>query len=321
MATTSRLTRKAFTLIELLVVIAIIAILIGLLLPAVQKAREASFRMRCQNNLKQLGIAAHQMNEVNDALPPFSGPGISGPGSTTQHVITLAAPAYNGFNWSGLAFFLPYIEQDTIYSQMLLDPTGTSFPSNYLGGQYMRVIPTFICPSDTSSPGGHAGSTSGSADAFGVSNYGLNFMAFGNTITGSPEGRSVIPASFPDGLSNTIFFAEMYGTCGIDPKGNINASTIYGSLWVDSNPVYRPGFCAGPGNKTGVAGSPPCGMFQVQPLAARTCDYTRASSPHPGGINVGLGDGSVRFLSAEISPTTWANACDPRDGNPLGSDW
>ncbi len=65
----------------------------------------------------------------------------------------------------------------------------------------------------------------------------------------------------------------------------------------------------------------PCGLFQVTPDWELTCDSDKAQSPHPGGINVCLGDGSVRFLNGSVSATTWANLCDPRDGNPLGSDW
>jgi prepilin-type N-terminal cleavage/methylation domain-containing protein len=293
--------RRAFTLIELLVVIAIIAILIGLLLPAVQKVREAAARMKCGNNLKQLGIAAHSCHDTRNGLPPYSAP-------DAVNVSTAAAGQFQGKNYAGMAHLLPFMEQDNIYRAMST--------SGYAGGQYYQVVKPYICPSDTTNNNGLCRTPYGGANGWAASNYAMNFLAFGNGATGDVNFTAIMPASFPDGLSNTVLFAEIYATC--NNSGDINFA--YGSLWADSNNVWRAGFCAGD-YKNGVAGYPACGMFQVQPQYLTNCDPWRASSPHTGGMSACLGDGSVRFLTASVSPATWANACDPRDGSVLGSDW
>jgi len=151
-----------------------------------------------------------------------------------------------------------------------------------------------------------------------VSNYAMNFLVFGNASSNTIHYTGAWPASIIDGTSNTVFFGEIYGTCG-PGGGDVNSGNVFGSLWADSNNVWRPGMCAG-GSKNGVSGYSACGMFQVRPLAFSTCDPWRASSPHTAGMNVGMGDGSVRHITATVNPSTWANACDPRDGNPL-TNW
>jgi hypothetical protein len=133
-------------------------------------------------------------------------------------------------------------------------------------------------------------------------------------------GHKEMSAHVPDGLSNTIFLAHMYGTCGNGGPGSINASTEWGSLWADSNSIWRPGFNLG-ANKNGVVGYPPAPLFQLQPNFTNNCNPTVPQSPHTAGMLVGLGDGSVRVVSASISAATWATACNPQDGMVLGSDW
>jgi prepilin-type N-terminal cleavage/methylation domain-containing protein len=300
--------RRGFTLIELLVVIAIIAILTGLLLAAVQKALTAADRAKCFNNLRQIGLATHMVHDNCGCLPPLCAPS-SPAGSNT----TVAGPAFNGCNYTVFAWLLPYVEQGNVFEAMS--------PSGYAGGQYMKVIPIYLCPTDPSIVHGMNLTKLGGADNWAASSYGANYFVFGNPKASSDalrvQGDNVMPTSFPDGLSNTIFFTEMYGTCGA--TGDIN--NLYGSLWADSNQTWRPIFCTNTAAKNANGGYAPCAKFQVQPDFINSCDPSRAASSHAQGIPVCLGDGSVRFVSVNISATTWANACDPRDGNELGPDW
>ena len=161
---------------------------------------------------------------------------------------------------------------------------------------------------------GLCATTNQTANTFAVSNYAANYLVFGEPSTGSTEGCSRIPQSFPDGTSNVIVYTERYATCG--SGGAVESSNTFGSLWADSNTIWRPTFCIN--NYWQTPDGPGC---QDRPDWLRDCDHTRAQSPHAGGINVCLGDASVRFVASGITPQTWANACDPRDGAPLGGDW
>jgi hypothetical protein len=131
------------------------------------------------------------------------------------------------------------------------------------------------------------------------SNYAANFLVFGDPRTDSLAGQARFPASIPDGTSNTIFFAQRYRLCGSDP-----CAWGYdgGTAWAPAFAYLRKG------------------KFQTRPAADR-CDSALAQGLFPEGINVGLGDGSVRLVAATLSPETWWLACDPADGNPLGIDW
>ncbi len=308
---------RGFTLIELLVVIAIIGILIALLLPAVQKVREAAARSQCANQLKQLGLAAHNFHDTNGRFPPAFGwmPGPSGPPGS----------------YGNIFFFLtPYFEQGGIYNSTA-QPDGSHIPA-YPPGQEIctqQVYKGMVCPSDPSDTEGYshwAGWSSGG--------YAANYQVFGVPTVGpgspscrpygyqgsqgyqSPgqvdgwEGKMIL-TGITDGTSNTIIFAEKFARCG--------ATTCCaggGNLWLrwDCLDDWSPFFAAW---STGSASK-----FQVQPDWSTTaCDPYRAQSGHAGVMNVGLADGSVRALAAGMAPNTWWAACTPNGAEVLGSDW
>jgi prepilin-type N-terminal cleavage/methylation domain-containing protein len=306
---------RAFTLIEVLVVIAIIGIVIALLLPAVQKIREAAQRLQCANNLKQIGIATHSLHDTYNVLPPLTAPAQTKP-------LTIPGP-FQAVGFTVFDWLLPFIDQDVMFQKANYKAdTVIGGPGwGYVG---CNPVKTYICPAEPQLTGplgyGMASSAHGPATKWAFGSYAANYYVFGDPSKPTVEGASRIPASFPDGTSNVIVYTERYGTCGM--SGNPDATSTYCNLWGDSDSGWRPTFCVNRIDQTpAMAGYPACYLFQVRPDWINGCDSSRAQSPHAGGIQVGLGDGSVRFVTAGISATTWAQACDPRDGEPLGSDW
>ncbi len=303
----ARFRKGGFTLVELLVVIAIIGILVALLLPAVQAAREAARRSQCTNNQKQVVLAVHNLHDTHNTMPPMTStcadPANSG-------CFTPTTTAFGRHNYTLFHFLLPYIEQKNIYD--LLTPGG------YAGGQYQRVIDTFICPSDVSNNRGMCLTTNGGANNWAITNYGGNNYVFGDppNSRGYPQSKKTF-AAVTDGTSNCVFFAEIYGTCG--NTGNLNSGNTWGSLWADANSTWRPGFNFGASKGDGgITTYPPAAKFQVRPHYINNCNPLVPQGIHPGGIMVGLGDGSVRFLAGTMTDLVWQRVVDPRDGNPLG---
>jgi prepilin-type N-terminal cleavage/methylation domain-containing protein/prepilin-type processing-associated H-X9-DG protein len=333
MSNSNRGFRAAFTLIELLVVIAIIAILIGLLLPAVQKVREAAARMKCENNLKQIALALHSANDANERLPP-------------------AAGTYGGAYYAPLFFhLLPYVEEQSVWDGAAVN--GYIVPMWQTPGgldyAYLRQAPiaTYKCPSDPT-----LGKNPATDWLPGDSCYGGNFQVFGNPRNPSDwDGEARLPTTFTDGTSHTVVFAEKLAYCpgtlqnaGQSFSG-INGSTLHGGTWWMRGIYNASTFSGSPpgtndsfpgdrlsaifGGGTGTDGTNwytgVNAMFLVQPqdttLTSGQCDRGVASGYHPGGINVGLADGSVRFVSRTIRPQTWWWALTPSGRERLPSDW
>jgi prepilin-type N-terminal cleavage/methylation domain-containing protein len=302
--------RRGFTLIELLVVIAIIAILIALLVPAVQKVRAAAARAQCQNNLKQIGLAIHSLHDSRKFLPPLCAPCAD---NTQAGCFTPSTTPFGRHNYTGYAFTLPFLEQGAIFDLMNLN--------GYAGGQYMKPVPVLVCPVDPSVQGYKNQTTNGGANNWGASSYAFNNYVFGNPQAGNTYGSSKMPASIPDGLSNTIFFAEVYGTCGTDATGNVNSGNIWGSLWADANSIWRPGYNLGPSKSgSGLANYPASPLPQSSPVFSLNCLPDRPQSAHDGGLSVCLGDGTVRFVQFSVTAAVWAAVNDPREGSSLMLD-
>ena len=317
MLTFSRTTpRRGFTLIELLVVIAIIAVLIGLLVPAVQKVREAANRIKCANNLKQLGLAAHQYHDVHGHLPP-------GIGYTPL--------ATNGVWGHHFFHLLPYLGEQPLYESArgpVRLPTGSIalyFPGN--NKVYSRPLPIFLCPSDPSV--GPGGVVTVNGYSWGASCYAVNSQVSAAS-PGNPQGKTRMPAGFADGTSNTILYAEKYALCSSTsmPLDGGNLWAYCTSRLLDLPPPMEAPFKPFPSSFAiaNYFGNPnatgPGSKFQVQPTPfLGNCDPTRASTAHAGGMSVCLADGSVRILAPGMSPATWWAAVTPAGDEVLGSDW
>jgi prepilin-type N-terminal cleavage/methylation domain-containing protein len=320
---------RGFTLIELLVVIAIIAILVGLLLPAVQKVREAAARMSCSNNLRQLGLGFQNCTDSHQGLlPPSCG--------------TYPIPVYYGVdpgvsgNGEGGFFFhlLPYIEQNNLYqnSKSMTDAfngkgvlTYCEYGSPTFGeddtygiGVYCqnKVIKTYVCPSDPTNQSLPTPSPPG-VWQWATGSYGINGQVFQGNRWNRNYGR--FPASITDGTSNTIFFTEKMAVGNANCPGSVCGGFNY---WADWGPVLSQ--TAAAGGSAAAWNQGPVGAAAYPIIAPRppgSQSSCVASTGHTAVILVGLGDASVRSVAQGVSPTTWWYAMTPQGGEVLGSDW
>ncbi len=305
--------RHGFTLIELLIVIAIIAVLIGLLVPAVQRVRESANRIQCVNNLKQIGLAAQLYHDDHKHLPPGIG------------YTPLATSGVWGQNFFHL---LPYLEQGNLYRsalgpvQLSSGPVTIYFPGN--NNVYKQPVPILLCPSDPSA--GPGGIVTAMGDSWGACCYAANSQVFAHPLS-KPQGKTRMTA-FKDGTSNTILYAEKYARCT-----STSMPLDGGNLWAycanhlfdlppPMNQPHKPFHAsfAIPGYLGNPNAGGPASRFQVQPTAGN-CDPTRASTAHASGMSVCLADGSVRTLAPSMSRVTWWAAVTPSGAELLGSDW
>jgi len=309
--------RRGFTLIELLVVIAIIGVLIALLLPAVQSAREAARRSQCTNNLKQLGLALHNYVSTHDALPP------------------------GGARWEPQTFsmkvrMLPYLEQNVAYNALnftfgsgtwnggWIEPTNNTV-------RLMKIV-SLLCPSDAEGPVPN-GAVNNYPNNTGLNRYNNGWTSNGPTyVTGTDTAinRTRTFASITDGLSNTAMFSEWvkgkynnarHGLHLVYENGPNSTSAVgvadYNfqlNVMCQTAPLLTPQshwdwkgeYWMWHNNGRGGGYSHVNGPNQKSCMEGDEADtFVAASSMHPGGVNVLLCDGSVKFIKSSIFIRTW----------------
>jgi prepilin-type N-terminal cleavage/methylation domain-containing protein len=338
--------QKGFTLIELLVVIAIIAILIGLLLPAVQKVREAAARISSGNNLKQMGLGFHNYNDTRGQLPPTIG-WTPAPTGGLQY-------SPGGAFGTGFFHILPYVEQNNLYNKSYTteyyiygNPTTTT--STYTWTQPGSNPPYGYTYSFTSSFPSQQWVAGGVTAYFDyavpynspvkiyMADYDPSIYPSGTStsylLNDAVFGQNLAIQKIADGSSNTMLVAEGYASCyGYNyGSGGYNYTSRYGQWngYYNSTYSYSIKYTTGYSySYNSISSNVPeftvqAGKtFQPQPAMGKyNCDGSIPQSMSSGGIMILLGDGSVKSVSTGVSATTWMGAITPSGGEVLGSDW
>ena len=324
------LERRGFTLIELLVVIAIIAVLIALLLPAVQAAREAARRIQCTNNMKQLGLAIHNYESTNSALPPQQVLGYTGTAVTFKS------------QWGATSRLAPYMELGPLYGSI-----NYSLSSGHAGNTTVvsTSIAGLICPSEVRPLPNIATNAAGVTTTYGISNYGWcagEWYTFGG-LNGLPNRGAIGPnrsktfAAITDGLGQTILAAEVkaYSAAYHDCPGAVPAALATPTALPDKATVLQlvagaSSACKSPAighakwcngntfNDAFTSALPPntrspAGLTQLdsdlvtidEDDGGPTYSAVTSRSYHPGGVNALFGDGSVKFVKDTIDWRIW----------------
>ncbi len=300
--------RKGFTLIELLVVIAIIAILIGLLLPAVQKVREAAARTQSQNNLKQMTLALWSCNDAISRVPPSQG---IFPITNTNTFNWGSAPATQG---SLFYFILPYMDQQNIYNTSTIGASGG--PADSWGIQSQRgTVKSFTAPADPNS-----GNMNDPTTGRPMISYASNAAVFGPNynFNGSwnQPSKGAMQTIMQDGTANTIAIFEHMSQCG-------TTNNPYSDAF-ESNPNGY--YCAQIYNSYSIQPFNGASNNLLVPLPQPKTNYLNCNQAtvhalSSGGIIVSMGDGSVRNVANGISQYSWAVSVVPNDNLVVGQDW
>lgn len=313
---------RAFTLVELLVVIAIIGLLVGMLLPAVQAARESARRAQCTNNLKQLGLAFHNYHDAHKAFPPSY---VIQPGGGGLHGAPDPLTRDAGPGWAWGTLLLPYLEQGSLHDVLDLrrpcwDPANAAAARTQLG--------LFLCPSATGTNGPmDVVSESGEVLAtFARSCYVVSagqdepWLYTVDSYEGIADGplyrnSPTRAASVTDGLSSTVFAGEHHPVL----SDKTWLGVVPGAI-VCPKPEFAFGGCE-PGAILVNCHSGPCSYVDppvIHPPNSPICAPCQMYAEHPGGCNVLLGDGSVHFISEMINQLTWAAMSSRAKGEVVG---
>jgi prepilin-type N-terminal cleavage/methylation domain-containing protein len=291
MARVLRKRRRGFTLIELLVVIAIIAILIGLLLPAVQKVRAAAARTQCINNLKQIGLAFHSYNDTYGKLP-------------TSWLTSSTSQPNPGWSWQAL--ILPYVEQQGLYTQLNPDIT-TAIPAATAGTPIMTPLKVFRCPADAGQ------GVNANYGGYVTTNYVGNREVLGPNASNLPAAFSI--QTIQDGSSNTILVGER------DYTRNVGATQLVHQAGSSATFEGRPGTGLNLVNPGGATGTGNCERFHFNAQHTSVVGFLFGDgSVHmlAQGIDA---DASVNGCAypASTANRVFQNLIHPSDGNPVGA--